>query len=39
VIAYGADAIGTLLGPRLGCRTWNGVDAGPDLVALCLRSD
>jgi hypothetical protein len=39
VIAYGADAIGTLLGPRLGCRTWNGIDAGPDLVALCLRSD
>jgi DNA-binding SARP family transcriptional activator/ABC-type oligopeptide transport system substrate-binding subunit/streptogramin lyase len=39
VIAYGADAIGTLLGPRLGCRAWNGIDAGPELAALCLRSD
>ena len=39
VIAYGTDAIGTLLGPRLGCRAWNGIDAGPDLAALCLRSD
>jgi hypothetical protein len=39
VIAYGADAIGTLLGPRLGCRAWNGIDAGPDLAALCLRGD
>jgi DNA-binding SARP family transcriptional activator/ABC-type transport system substrate-binding protein len=39
VIAYGADAIGTLLGPRLGCRTWNGIDAGPDLVTLCLRNE
>jgi DNA-binding SARP family transcriptional activator/ABC-type transport system substrate-binding protein len=39
VIAYGADAIGALLGPRLGCRAWNGIDAGPDLAALCLRSD
>jgi len=37
VIAYGADAIGTLLGPRLGCRTWNGIDAGPDLAPLCLN--
>jgi DNA-binding SARP family transcriptional activator len=39
VIAYGADAIGTLLGPRLGCRTWNGIDAGPDLAALCLNDE
>jgi DNA-binding SARP family transcriptional activator/ABC-type transport system substrate-binding protein len=39
VIAYGADAIGTLLGPRLGCRTWNGIDAGPDLAALCLNTN
>jgi DNA-binding SARP family transcriptional activator len=39
VIAYGADAIGTLLGPRLGCRTWNGIDAGPDLAALCLNGE
>jgi hypothetical protein len=37
VVAYGADAIGTLLGPRLGCPTWNGIDAGPDLAALCLN--
>ena len=39
VIAYGADAIGTLLGPRLGCRTWNGIDAGPDLARLCLDGE
>jgi DNA-binding SARP family transcriptional activator len=39
VIAYGADAIGTLLGPRLGCRTWNGMDAGPELAALCLNGE
>ena len=39
VIAYGADAIGSLLGPRLGCRTWNGIDAGPDLAALCLNGE
>jgi ABC-type oligopeptide transport system substrate-binding subunit len=39
VIAYGADATGTLLGPRLACRTWNGIDAGPDLAALCLSGE
>jgi ABC-type oligopeptide transport system substrate-binding subunit len=39
VIAYGADAIGALLGPRLGCRSWNGIDAGPDLAALCLSGE
>jgi Bacterial extracellular solute-binding proteins, family 5 Middle len=39
VIAYGADAIGTLLGPRLACRSWNGIDAGPDLAALCLNDE
>ena len=39
VIAYGADTIGTLLGPRLGCRNWNGIDAGPDLAALCLNDE
>ncbi len=39
VIAYGADAIGTLLGQRLGCRSWNGIDAGPDLAALCLNDE
>jgi hypothetical protein len=39
VIAYAADWIGALFGPRLGCRRWNGVDAGPDLAALCLRGD
>ena len=39
VIAYGVDTIGTLLGPRLGCRSWNGIDAGPDLAALCLNGE
>jgi hypothetical protein len=39
VVAYAADWIGTLLGPRLACRTWNGIDPGPDLAALCLRDD
>src|SRR5215204_1595133 len=39
VIAYGADAIGTLLGRRLGCRTWSGIDAGLDLAALCLNGE
>jgi DNA-binding SARP family transcriptional activator len=39
VIPYGADAIGTLLGARVGCRTWNGIDAGPDLAALCLNGE
>jgi DNA-binding SARP family transcriptional activator/ABC-type transport system substrate-binding protein len=39
VIAYGTDAIGTLLGSRLGCLAWNGIDAGPDLAALCLDGE
>ena len=39
VIAYGADTIGTLLGPRLACRSWNGIDAGPDLAALCVNGE
>ena len=39
VIAYGADTIGTLLGQRLDCRSWNGIDAGPDLAALCLNGN
>jgi DNA-binding SARP family transcriptional activator/ABC-type transport system substrate-binding protein len=38
VIAYGAPTVGTVVGPRLGCRIWNGVDQGFDLTALCLRS-
>jgi DNA-binding SARP family transcriptional activator len=38
VIAYGAPTVGTLVGPRLGCRIWNGVDQGFDLTSLCLRS-
>jgi DNA-binding SARP family transcriptional activator len=37
VIAYGAPTLGTLAGPRLGCRIWNGVDQGFDLASLCLR--
>jgi hypothetical protein len=28
VVAYGTPTIGALLGNRLGCRIWNGVDAG-----------
>jgi DNA-binding SARP family transcriptional activator/ABC-type transport system substrate-binding protein len=39
VIAYGADTIGTLLGQSLGCHSWNGIDAGPDLAALCLNGN
>jgi ABC-type transport system substrate-binding protein len=39
VIGYGADAIGTLLGPRLRCRSWNEIDAGPDLATLCLNGE
>jgi hypothetical protein len=39
VIACGADAIGTLPGQRLGCRSWNGIDAGPDLATLCLNDE
>jgi DNA-binding SARP family transcriptional activator/DNA-binding beta-propeller fold protein YncE len=38
VIAYGAPTVGTVVGPRLGCRIWNGVDQGFDLAGLCLRS-
>ena len=37
VVPYGTPTIGAVLGPRLGCRVWNGVDSAPDLVALCLR--
>ena len=37
VVAYGTPTIGALLGNRLGCRIWNGVDAGLDLAALCLE--
>jgi hypothetical protein len=38
VIAYGAPTVGTVIGPRLGCRIWNGVDEGFDLAGLCLGS-
>ena len=37
VVAYGTPTIGAVLGDRLGCRVWNGVDAGLDLAALCLK--
>ena len=37
VVAYGTPTIGAVLGNRLGCRIWNGVDAGLDLAALCLE--
>jgi hypothetical protein len=36
VLAYGTPTVGALLGARLGCRIWNGVDAALDLAALCL---
>jgi len=36
VVAFGTRAVGSLVGPRLGCRVWNGVDSGLDLAALCL---
>ena len=37
VVAYGTPTFGAVLGNRLGCRVWNGVDAGLDLAALCVR--
>ena len=37
VVAYGTPTLGAVVGDRLGCRVWNGVDAGLDLAALCLR--
>jgi DNA-binding SARP family transcriptional activator/ABC-type transport system substrate-binding protein len=37
VIAFGTTAFGAVLGPRLGCRIWNGIDPGLDLAALCLK--
>jgi DNA-binding SARP family transcriptional activator/ABC-type oligopeptide transport system substrate-binding subunit len=37
VVAYGTPTLGAVVGDRLGCRVWNGVDAGPDLAALCVR--
>lgn len=36
VVAFGTQELGVVLGRRLGCRVWNGVDAGLDLAALCL---
>jgi peptide/nickel transport system substrate-binding protein len=36
VVAFGTKALGTVVGPRLGCRVWNGVDSGLDLAALCV---
>jgi hypothetical protein len=37
VVAYGTQELGTVVGRRLGCRVWNGVDPALDLAALCLR--
>jgi DNA-binding SARP family transcriptional activator/ABC-type oligopeptide transport system substrate-binding subunit/outer membrane protein assembly factor BamB len=37
VVAYGTPTLGAVLGDGLGCRVWNGVDAGLDLAALCVR--
>ncbi len=36
VVAFGTQELGVVVGRRLGCRVWNGVDAGLDLAALCL---
>jgi len=36
VVAFGTRELGVVLGPRLGCRIWNGVDAALDLAALCF---
>jgi hypothetical protein len=38
VVAYGTEALGAVIGPRLGCRVWNGIDQGLDLAALCLKT-
>jgi len=37
VIAFATPTVGTVFGPRLGCRIWNGVDQGFDLAGLCLK--
>jgi hypothetical protein len=36
VIPYGTPQIGELLGPKLGCRSWDAFDAELDLTTLCL---
>ena len=36
VVPYATRELGTLTGPRLGCRIRNGVDPALDLAALCL---
>ena len=38
VVSYGTEALGAVIGPRLGCRVWNGTDQGLDLAALCLKT-
>ncbi len=38
VIAYATQTRGAVVGPRLGCRIWNGTDEGLDLAALCLKT-
>ncbi len=37
VVAYATRSLGTLVGPRLDCAVWNGVDPALDLAALCLK--
>lgn len=37
IIAYGTPTLGAVLGRRLSCRVWNGVDQGLDLAAICVR--
>jgi DNA-binding SARP family transcriptional activator len=39
IVPFGYRAVGALLSPRLGCRIWSGDSTGPDLAALCLRSN
>jgi hypothetical protein len=38
VVVFGTKSLGIVVGPRLGCRVWNGVDSGLDLAALCLSA-
>jgi hypothetical protein len=37
VVPIATQELGTVVGPRLGCRIWNGVDPALDLAALCLH--
>ena len=39
MVAVGVVHIGTVLGPRLGCRAFPPFGYGVDLAALCLTED